>query len=37
MYGDINYVNPVAPACAEIILSMLSYYDIEVDSKMEHV
>ena len=33
MYGDINYVNPVAPACAEIILSMLSYYDIEVDSK----
>ena len=23
MYGDINYVNPVAPACAEIILSML--------------
>lgn len=31
MYGDINYVNPVAPACAEIILSMLSYFDIDVD------
>lgn len=34
MYGDINYVNPVAPACAEIVLSMLSYYNIEIDSKI---
>ena len=31
MYGDINYVNPVAPACSEIILAMLSYYEIDVD------
>lgn len=31
MYGDLNYVNPVAPACSEIILAILSYYEIEVD------
>ena len=30
MYGDINYVNPVAPACSEIILAMLSYYEIDL-------
>ena len=34
MYGDVNYVNPVAPACAEIILSMLLYYNIDVDAKI---
>lgn len=34
MYGDINYVNPVAPACSEILLAMLLYYNIEVDSKI---
>ena len=34
MYGDINYVNPVAPACSEIILAMLSYYEIDVDVKI---
>lgn len=31
MYGDINYVNPVAPACSEIVLTMLSYFNIEID------
>ena len=34
MYGDINYVNPVAPACSEILLAMFSYYGIEVDVKI---
>ena len=34
MYGDINYVNPVAPACSEILLAILSYYEIEVDVKI---
>ena len=34
MYGDINYVNPVAPACSEILLSILSYYNIEIDVKI---
>ena len=31
MYGDINYVNPVSPACAEILLAILSYFKIEID------
>ncbi len=34
MYGDINYVNPVSPACSEILLSMFSYYGINVDEKI---
>ena len=34
MYGDINYVNPVAPACSEILLAIFSYYEIEVDVKI---
>lgn len=34
MYGDINYVNPVAPACSEILLAMLSYYEIDIDVKI---
>ena len=34
MYGDINYVNPVAPACSEILLAILSYYEIEIDVKI---
>lgn len=34
MYGDINYVNPVAPACSEIVLTMLSYFNIEIDKEI---
>ena len=31
MYGDINYVNPVSPACSEILLAIFSYFKIEID------
>lgn len=31
MYGDINYVNPVSPACAEVLLAILSYFKIDID------
>ena len=34
MYGDINYVNPVAPACSEILLAILSYYEIDIDEEI---
>lgn len=34
MYADINYVNPVAPACSEIVLTMLSYFNIEIDKEI---
>ena len=34
MYGDINYVNPVSPACSEVLLGILSYFGVEVDVDM---
>ena len=30
MYGDINFVNPDAPACAQIMLVMLEHFNIEI-------
>lgn len=30
MYGDINYVNPDAPACAQIMLVILEHFKIEI-------
>ncbi len=34
MYGDLNFVNPVSPACCEILAGMLEYFDIEIDAEM---
>lgn len=31
MYGDINFVNPVAPACCEILVGMFEYFNINID------
>ena len=31
MYGDINFINPVAPACCEILVGMLEYFNIPID------
>ncbi len=31
MYGDINFVNPVAPACCEILAGVFSYFNIDID------
>lgn len=30
MYGDLNFVNPVSPACCEILAGMLEYFEIEI-------
>ena len=30
MYGDLNYVNPVSPACCEVLAGMLKYYGIDI-------
>lgn len=30
MYGDINFVNPVAPACAQILITILEYIGMEI-------
>ena len=30
MYGDLNYVNPVSPACCEVIAGMVKSYEIDI-------
>ena len=34
MYGDINYVDPVAPACCQILVGMFDYYGIEITKEI---
>ena len=34
MYGDINFVNPVSPACCEILAGMFEYFNIDIDTKI---
>lgn len=34
MYGDYNYVDPVSPACAQILLNVLQYWNIEIDKEI---
>lgn len=30
MYGDINFVNPDSPACAQILIVLFNYFNIEI-------
>lgn len=30
MYGDLNYVNPVSPACCEVLTGMFDYYNLNL-------
>lgn len=30
MYGDLNYVNPVSPACCEILAGIIKYFEIDI-------
>lgn len=30
MYGDMNFVNPVSPACCEILAGMFGYFNIDI-------
>lgn len=34
MYGDYNYVNPDAPACAQTLISIIQYFGVEIDKKI---
>ena len=34
MFGDYNFVNPLAPACAEIIAGVLDYFGIELTKEI---
>lgn len=34
MYGDLNYVNPVSPACSEILIGMFEYFEIDITKQI---
>ena len=34
MFGDINFVNPVAPACCQILIGMFEYFEIEITKEI---
>ena len=34
MYGDINFVNPVAPACCQILIGMFPYFGLDIDKEL---
>lgn len=34
MYGDINFVNPVSPACCEVLIGMFDYFGIEISKEI---
>lgn len=34
MYGDINFVNPAAPACAQILIHIIEYFGVEIDKQI---
>ena len=34
MFGDINFVNPVAPACCEILIGMFTYFNIDINIEL---
>lgn len=34
MYGDLNYVNPVSPACCEILAGIFSYFNVDITKEI---
>ena len=34
MYADYNFVNPVAPACCEVLIGMFEYFGIEITQEL---
>ncbi len=34
MFGDINFINPVAPACCQILIGMFEYFEIELTKEI---
>lgn len=34
MYGDLNYVNPDAPACSQLLIIMLEYFGIDITKEI---
>lgn len=34
MFADLNFVNPVSPACCEILAEIFGYYEINIDKEI---
>lgn len=34
MFADFNYVDPVAPACCQVLAAMFEYYDIDINKDL---
>ena len=34
MYGDLNYVNPVSPACCEVLAGISEYFQIDITKEI---
>lgn len=34
MFADFNYVDPVAPACCQVLIAMFEYYEIEITKEL---
>lgn len=34
MFADLNYVDPVAPACAQVLIAMFEYFGIEINKEL---
>ena len=34
MFADYNFVNPVAPACCEVLLAMIEYFGLEITQEI---
>lgn len=34
MYADLNYVNPDAPACTQVLINIIEYFGVEIDKEI---
>ena len=34
MYGDLNYVNPASPACCEVLVEILHYFEMKISKEL---
>ncbi len=34
MFADLNYVDPVAPACCQVLIAMFEYYELEITKEL---
>lgn len=34
MYGDLNFVNPVSPACCDVLSGLIKYFDIKISKDL---